>query len=177
MPTRVKIKYFCGIDIGLSGAIVIQNSFDNNVVIHVTPTIKNAPDYAKMAEILSYYRGKDCHVVLENLHSIFGASAKSNFSFGSICGATEMALISNQIPYTRVQATDWQKLMFEGIKEVSKAKKTPTGKARRDTKAMSILACKRLFPKVSLIAPRCRTDHDGIADALLMSEYAKRKFA
>jgi hypothetical protein len=36
--------------------------------------------------------------------------------------------------------------------------------------------CRRLFPGVSLRAtPRCTTDHDGMAEALLIAEYARRK--
>lgn len=36
--------------------------------------------------------------------------------------------------------------------------------------------CNRLFPGVSLLpTERCRKDNDGMAEALLMAEYAKRR--
>lgn len=43
-------------------------------------------------------------------------------------------------------------------------------------KAASIEVCKRLFPGVNLLATdKCRKDSDGMAEALLMAEYARRK--
>ena len=43
-------------------------------------------------------------------------------------------------------------------------------------KAASIEVCKRLFPGVNLLASeKCRKDSDGMAEALLMAEYARRK--
>ena len=50
-------------------------------------------------------------------------------------------------------------------------------KTKVDTKAMALMAAKRLFPKVNLImTERSTTPHDGLVDALLMAEYARRKF-
>ena len=44
-------------------------------------------------------------------------------------------------------------------------------------KAASIEVCRRLFPGVNLRASeQCRKDSDGMAEALLMAEYARRKF-
>lgn len=43
-------------------------------------------------------------------------------------------------------------------------------------KEKSIEVCKRLFPGVSIRrTDRCRKDHDGMAEALLMAEYARRR--
>ena len=43
-------------------------------------------------------------------------------------------------------------------------------------KAASVEVCKRLFPGVNLLATdKCRKDSDGMAEALLMAEYARRK--
>ena len=43
-------------------------------------------------------------------------------------------------------------------------------------KAASVEACKRLFPGVDLRpTEKCRKDSDGMAEALLMAEYARRK--
>ena len=44
-------------------------------------------------------------------------------------------------------------------------------------KAASVEVCKRLFPGVNLLpTEKCRKDSDGMAEALLMAEYARRKF-
>ena len=44
-------------------------------------------------------------------------------------------------------------------------------------KAVSIATCRYLFPGVKLRpTEKCRKDSDGMAEALLMAEYARRKF-
>ena len=45
------------------------------------------------------------------------------------------------------------------------------------SKEYHALSCKRLFPGVNLKATeRCRKDHDGIAEALLIAEYGRRHY-
>jgi len=61
--------------------------------------------------------------------------------------------------------------MFTGVEEI-----TITGKSTRDTKAMALVAAKRLFPGRDFkLTDRSTKPHDGMVDALLMSEYGKRK--
>ena len=39
----------------------------------------------------------------------------------------------------------------------------------------SITVCKRLFPDANLFrTDKCKKEHDGMAEALLMAEYARR---
>ena len=43
-------------------------------------------------------------------------------------------------------------------------------------KQKSIEVCRKLFPDVSLLpTSRCKKSHDGMAEALLMAEYARRR--
>ena len=68
-------------------------------------------------------------------------------------------LKANGIPYQLVRPQKW--------------KKEYSITANKNT---SIEVCKRLFPNVSLLpTERCRKDHDGLAEALLMAEFARRK--
>jgi len=67
-----------------------------------------------------------------------------------------------EIPYQLVSARTWQKSMLAGT-------------SGADTKQRSILAAGRLFPGVNLKrSARARKADDGIADALLLAEYARR---
>ena len=44
------------------------------------------------------------------------------------------------------------------------------------TKESAINCCRILYPEVSLLAtPKSRTDHEGMADALMIAEFARRK--
>jgi hypothetical protein len=50
------------------------------------------------------------------------------------------------------------------------------GTPGEDTKQRSVIAAQRLFPNVSLLpTPRCKKPSDGIADALLIAEWGRRK--
>ena len=90
---------------------------------------------------------------------------------GHQSGAVEMMAIALRIPYTKIPAKQWQKEMFTGVEEI-----TITGKTSRDTKAMALVAAKRLFPgRDFTFTERSTKPHDGYVDALLMSEYGKRK--
>jgi hypothetical protein len=116
------------------------------------------------------------HCVMEDVHSIFGSSANSNFTFGSINGSLKAFLMAHNISHTLVQPKKWQKEMWEGIK--LQQKPSSTGKTMKtDTKSMSLIAFKRLFPNID---PRrnglCKNPDDNKVDSVLLAEYSRRKF-
>lgn len=175
-----------GIDIGSKGAICIMH--DKKIVkVCAFPQIEGRPDLRGCYEILMPYTlrsdYKEIHCVIEDLHSIFGTGAKSNFQFGWINGATEAILTSLNLSYTKVQAKKWQKELWEGVRPVEiivKGKKNKDGspKYKVDTKATSLLAAKRLFPDQSFLASeRSKVPHDGIVDSVLLAEYCRRHFS
>nr|DAO72696.1 MAG TPA: HOLLIDAY JUNCTION RESOLVASE [Caudoviricetes sp.] len=88
-----------------------------------------------------------------------GQGVTSMFNFGQTFGWAQGVLEAMGISYELVQPQKWKKEF------------SITG-----DKNSSIMVCKRLFPGVSLLpAERCRKDNDGMAEALLMAEYAKRR--
>lgn len=170
-------KGYIGIDIGKKGAIVYQHP-DGKIEAYAVPMIKDEVDYAFMYDIIQHMNARhyelyDCHphMIFEKLGVIFGSSKATAFSMGHQSGAIEMMAIALRIPYTKIPAKQWQKEMFTGVEEI-----TITGKTSRDTKAMALVAAKRLFPgREFTFTERATKPHDGYVDALLMSEYGKRK--
>lgn len=165
-------KVYIGIDIGKHGAIATI-FHDGEIVIEKMPMIKTELDYASIPKML-YKQGHSSHVVFEKLGVIFGSSKQTAFSMGEQSGAVEMSCICQNIPYTKVRAVDWQKQMFQGIDQITKP--SSTGKKQvRDTKAMALMAVKRIFPELKLtFGDRATVPHDGLIDAILMAEYARR---
>lgn len=171
-----------GIDPGKNGYIcvyeeVVDEAGTNSCFTYYPiPLVKNELDISRLNDILDQYMitfgYTNVHCVLENVHALFGASAKSTFNFGWIFGVIEGLLTANRIPYTKVAPKDWQKEMWQGIPKITKQ-----GKNSTDTKAMSLLAAKRLFPNEDLRATErsVKPCHDKI-DALLLAEYCRRKF-
>lgn len=164
------MKLSAAIDVGKDGAIVMLENKDI-VLKLVIPTIGNQIDLSEIRNILSTYKGNNIHIVIEDVHAIFGASAKATFNFGWSLGILEGLLSGIGIAYTKVAPKVWQKEMWQGVPTIYK-----TGKKTVDTKATSLLAAKRLFPNVDLRkSERAEKAHDGIVDALLMAEYCRRK--
>jgi hypothetical protein len=163
------MKKYAGIDIGKSGAIV--KLVDNSAITSIKmPLIKKELNLFELNQVFENLKDDNYHVVFEKLGVIFGSSKVTAFSMGEQSGIIEALCVSHEIPYTKVRAVDWQKEMFQGITKIQKAGKTST-----DTKAMALIAVNRLFPNVPLTFSGATKPHDGLIDALLMAEYARRK--
>jgi hypothetical protein len=163
-------KIRIGADPGATGGIVVD--IDGERMSYIMPRTSKKVLYTKV--FLAIFENlppcEDVHVVIEDVHSIYGASAGSNFNFGFNCGFLEGVISTFQIPYTKVAPKSWQKELWVGIPVIEK-------QGKKDTKGMSLIAAKRLFPKENFLAsPRCKVPHDGIVDAMLICEYCKRKF-
>jgi hypothetical protein len=166
------MRKYIGIDIGKKGAIYMLNEDGTEDWRVAMPMIKDQVDWHELNAILEPYQMFNGMVVYEKLGVIFGTSKKTAFSMGEQYGAVRQCCISNNIRYTEVPAKKWQAEMFEGQVNIQK-----TGKTSRDTKAMALVAAKRLFPTVNLLMTKASSvPHDGLVDALLMAEYARRKF-
>ncbi len=173
-----------GIDPGKTGGIVSIN--DNNTIkYHFIPKIGNEVDVRKLNDIFNLYNPKEWKVVIENIHALFGVSSASTFALGHICGLLEGYIVSHEFSFIKVNPKLWQKEMFEGIPEKRKTGKvnSKTGKitkGRIDTKKMAELAYMRLFPNIDLYLTeagnKSKNVHDGLVDAILLSEYGRRKF-
>ena len=170
-------KLYLGIDVGSKGFISMQKdgawqhfSIEDN-------------DLYQLSEIMRKARLETPNIagVIEDVHSIFGSSAKSTFAFGFNKGYLVGLIAANQIPYTLVQPKEWQKEMWGNsdivvtYKEVIiKGKKV--NKKEVNTKQTSINACKRLFPTLDLRkSERSKKIDDNKVDSILMAEYARRK--
>lgn len=170
-----------GIDVGMQGAIAGITDEGNCVFRFVTPTIGPEIDWDKFRKYLTEPVPR--HVFIELVHAIHGSSAKATFKFGGCFEGCKAILAGLNVPYTLVQPKVWQKMMYVGVQEIRKPNVLikvgkhagSSKKGNRDTKAMSLIAVKRLFGYVDLKrTPACEGPHDGIVDALLIAEYGRR---
>ena len=140
---------YIGIDPGAKGGLAVIR--DGGITV--------APyEKSRYIEILSRVPS-DSVCCLEHVHAMPGQGVTSMFNFGQNFGWVQGVLEAMGISYELVQPQKWKKEF------------SITG-----DKNSSIMVCKRLFPGVSLLpTERCRKDNDGMAEALLMAEYAKRR--
>lgn len=148
---------YIGIDPGASGGIgVIIETAYNGTDVSVTSFALPYSDEIMVDTFTSY---PDAKVMVEQVHAMPGNGSTSMFNFGKAFGFILGVLAAYKVPYQMVPPTKWKREF-----SVTADKKT------------SIACCKRLFPTVELRRnAHCRTDHDGMAEALLIAEYARRK--
>lgn len=144
-----------GIDPGKTGAIAVMD--DDGILCLEQFNVD------KYVDVLSYVgqstSAKDIKVCLEKVGAMPGQGVVSMFNFGHNLGVIEGILSALKIPYQLVPPQTWKKEF------------SLTG-----DKAKSIEVCKKLFPWVDLRATeRSRKPSDGLAEALLMAEYARRR--
>ena len=118
-------------------------------------------------------------VTVEDVHSLFTVSAKSNFQFGFGAGLVEGVCTGMKLPFVKVHPKKWQEYAWQGIHPIliDTGKLTPQGgkKYKTDTKATSLIAAQRLFPQVDMTkSARAKKAHEGIVDALLIAYYASK---
>ena len=173
-----KGKAYLAIDPGSKGCIAIQS--DKGREYYFICEL----DYYQLSEVFAKIREEydDITCVMEQIHAIYGSSAKATFSFGEINGVLLGLLCANKIPYTLIPPKEWQTCMWTNTdkeydyKLVKDKNGVYVNKKTVNTKKTSINAAKRLFPTEDFRRnPKCKNIDDNKVDALLMPEYARRK--
>lgn len=154
---------YIGIDPGLSGAIAVieEDPLGNlGVLTYAMPTFrdgkKNYVDPVVLTRILSEVRGEP-KVLMEKVSARPGQGVTSMFSFGESYGTAKGVIGCLGYPLELVAPQTWKRQVLSDYDY-------------KGRKAASIEWCRDKFPDVDLRKnERCRTDHDGIADALCLA--------
>lgn len=146
------MKTYIGIDPGKSGALALLTEDGQCTVVPFQESAYTA--------ILKAASGPSSVCCLEKVGAMPGQGVVSMFNFGHNLGYIEGLLQAFDIPYQLVPPQTWKKEFC-----VTSDKNT------------SIEVCRKLFPHVCLIpTARSRKPSDGMAEAMLMAEYARRRF-
>lgn len=148
--------FFIGIDPGKNGGIAWIDALDG--VVHTMPF-----DEKKLIEVCAdlYHTDSSSRTIccLEKVGARPGQGVVSMFNFGLNVGYIKGVLEAFRIPYQEITPQKWKKEF--GL---------------NSEKAKSTEVCRQLFPYIRLQATeKSQKPHDGMAEALLMAEYAKRK--
>lgn len=146
------MKTYIGIDPGKSGALALLTEDGQCTVVPFQESAYTA--------ILKAASGPSSVCCLEKVGAMPGQGVVSMFNFGHNLGYIEGLLQAFDIPYQLVPPQTWKKEFC-----VTSDKNT------------SIEVCRKLFPHVCLLpTARSRKPSDGMAEAILMAEYARRRF-
>ena len=147
---------YIGVDPGKNGGIAILS----DTIPDVTVRVFSEDELLHICKTFRKTFNEDCKCVLEKVNAMPGQGVVSMFNFGQNYGFIQGVLKAYNIPFELVPPQKWKKEF-----SVSSDKNT------------SIEVAKRLFPGVNLKATeRCKKDHDGMAEALLISEYGRRHY-
>ena len=150
---------YIGVDPGATGgfAVIMVDGADGERVDTAVGAMEDGCFFRTMRAVADD-RLIDKFAIVEQVGSMPKQGVASTFKLGKQAGLIEGALSALKIPYQLVVPRKW-KAEF-GL---------------NSDKAKSCEVCKRLFPNVDLKrTKKCRKDHDGMAEALLMAEYARR---
>lgn len=144
---------YIGVDVGKDGGVAVIDTETGNKEVFAWD------DKLFVETMREMYTWKEsAFAVVERVAAMPKQGVTSMFNFGKSAGFIEGVLQAYNIPYQLVPPNVWKKEFSLG----------------KDKQA-SITACKRLFPNVNLFrTEKCRKEHDGMAEALLMAEYARR---
>ena len=144
---------YIGIDVGKKGGVAII--FEDGVCAYPWDDGRFIQTMDIVANMDS-----DCVACVEQVHAMPKQGVSSTFAFGKAAGFIEGVLVAHRIPFQLVPPQKWKKEYSLG-----------------NDKNQSIAVCKKLFPNVDLLpTARCTKNSDGMAEALLMAEYARRHF-
>lgn len=148
---------YIGIDPGKNGGIAFIDIRPEFVTPHAKAYCYSDDELISLCDD---FKGLNVMCYLEQVHAMPKQGVSSTFNFGKNFGFIQGVLKSFRIPYELVTPQKWKKEF-----------------SCTSDKNTSIEVCKRLFPSVNLKATeRCRKDHDGMAEALLIAEYGRRHY-
>lgn len=155
-------RVFIGIDPGKNGGIAVIDKVEYLPHrVNMTRVYSDEILLKTVRFITTVAKDFDDDIIccLEKVGAMPGQGVVSMFNFGKSYGYIKGVLEAFGIPYQEVPPQRWKKEF--GL---------------TSDKTASVEVCRRLFPDVNLLAtPRCKKPHDGMAEALLMAEYARRK--
>ncbi len=180
------MKYYIGIDNGVSGSICVLDEDGKVELYEPTPVIKclnytkvkeyiNRVDGIMLYNMLEPYEDKEVTVCIER-PMVNPQRWKASVSAIRCDEATLINLEALDLPYRYVDSKEWQKEMLPTRPEPKRAFKGATDAEKKllkkqrtayqaETKTLSLAVGKRLFPKL---------DFEKDADAALIAEWARR---
>lgn len=109
-------------------------------------------------EIFTEMCFNESHAYMENVSARGGWSSQTYKALFRTFGWTEEVFTYNCSTFNFVQPVAW-KSYFNLTSD----------------KGLSIALSKKLYPQINLLrTPRCRNEHDGMAEALLIADYGRR---
>ena len=152
------IYHYVGIDPGLKGGLAVM-LHDQTARAIPMPVAGDELDGRAISDWLRGYN--NVLVTVEKVGAMPGQGLSSTFKFGKGYGTVLGVCAALGLRVELVTPQKWKGEVLAGTAK---------------DKDAAIAYCRRVFPSVELILPRCRVPHDGLADSLAIAEYGRRTY-
>ena len=160
-------EFFIGCDNGITGGLVALSPQSRIIACLPMPSLKaRKGNEIDIASVWRWISGLDVatdkfSVIVEEPGGSKSAMAATSMA-GSFHSLRSMCVLKN-LRWHRITPQSWQKEMIPGCKA-------------GETKPRALAASRQLWPDEPFLASeRCRVPHDGLVDAALIAEFARRK--
>jgi len=144
-----------------------------------TEKILNRVNSRALAEII--VRHPDAFIFMEDVHTLFGMSAASNFSMGHGLGVLDGLIGALKLDhFYMVEPKIWQKEVWikdDHVTKLVSAKRKGIDMMieKIDPKPTTLAAARRIFPNETFLkSKRSKVPADGLYDSSMLAEYGDR---
>lgn len=160
-------------DPGERGGIVVHTNKGEYHSHYKMPYDGDTTDFKKLCSIFNEVKSKSktrVFGITEKVTAFFKGSKRSAFGFGRNYQVLLDAFDACEITLTKVNPSEWQKVVFEEKEKVYE--KDKNGEKKHKTKETALKMKEKYYPDLDLrISERGRVQHDGLVDALLIGKY------
>ena len=155
---------FVGVDPGQQGAIAFVTSDRSLLSTHMLPMLDKRVDIWALKNIIDEAR-QDRIVglcMIEQAIVLPKQGSVSGFSMGANYGRLMTSIEFFGLPFEEIRPAVWKKRFFGSVKYEKNA-----------IKQVAVMRARHLFPE---LAPKLLLSKDGLSEALLIAETARRQF-
>lgn len=166
------MRAFIGIDPGLSGGLALIGEDGALIQAVPMPRLQGSSGPLDMYAIKEWFawtkRSYSVSAAIERVSVRPKEGIRSALTTGTNWGFIKGMLIAISARHEEPTPQQWKK-------ELGLPKRP--GSERKLAKQDAVVLANRLFPGIDLTPGRKRVPHDGMADAVLIAEYARRKLS
>lgn len=163
------MRVYVGLDPGMTGGLAAVSESGELLSVAAMPRVNGSTgpqDYHAIKEwFVSVKKLGKVEAALEKISVRPGEGVKSTLTAGTNWGFLKGMLVAIGARYIEPTPQSWKKTL--GLPKRS-------GKERKKGKEDAVVLATQLFPGINLTPGRKRVPHDGMADAVLIAEYARR---
>ena len=160
--------YYCAIDPGKNAAVALITGKRSVLTVVCNKNMQDAFD------LLLSLKDQECIIGIEQIHAIWGASAKSTFSFGQSYGYWVGILAYLGLPWIDIPIKEWQELTTNKpirpkTNGLSASEKRKVSQTHKDSLKMES------FRAASVAFPSNRFPSHDVADAVNMARFLRMR--